>query len=950
MANISKSVDIIFNGVDGLSSPVKGIVKALKAFEQVTESIAAPIAKVVDDLFKLETAAVAVALAIGGLSLNNFKSYEYAIIDLKKVLSPNELPDFESVRHEIDALAVQYGLSTNSIIENTTGFKKAGFDINESMELVNRALELASAGNTTSEIAMNALIRTVKGFKLEIGETTHVVDAINVVSDKYATNVEELAIALARVAPVAKAAGLGINETIALITPAIEVFGTGEESSTAWRRALTKLTDNAAPVEKALDSLGIKQRDLVTGALRPGVDVLHELIAAYETMAESDKLFIASEIFGNRQAVKLLTTLGNQNYVMGIESTAAAVNHEYTMKQVQDRWESLDNQWRSSIVTIEQASRALGGRLAPAASKVIGAVSQLFLSIRDNLEKGAFQPLFSILEDLGTSISEYLLAIGKNLPDVLSGLDYSKLVDAFKGLFGEIQGVFNNLDLTSPEGLKTFLQEVVDTSASAIRATQGIIAQFIRFGEVVVNIIKNFNDLDSSQQVTLGSAAGKMKLIESMGLRVLFVLEQMENDFYTFGDALTRFAGALEIIGNSLGFLETIIQFFADGVGSFSAALGDLLHLDFKGASDEAIGWFRRLNSEANKELSGIGNGIKKVFMGLEAAPNSTEKIVDSLERVRKSTVELGPTMNDTINSWLKDFNKVDEKSSDTIDTVKQSLKDLNKYMGAQSYRPFEVDESALSDWNAYVKSHIDVVEETTDRLRKNSSIVKVWKSDILGESITAPNTGTGVFSETLGAYDDFALSLYRAVHPTLTKLDDELSATANMQDVDIEPPADEKFKAAQALLRDEVKYSADVVKSQYDAMSETVKANSEVMAASLDAISNTYSSTTDSVSELYKTLVSGDLNLSTKSSIQTQIRSQQDQQQEAFELQKKLTEAQIDLIQRRAQSLESGEALVTVSGEGLQPHLEAFMWEILSAIQIKVSETYNNFLIGVTA
>ena len=57
----------------------------------------------------------------------------------------------------------------------------------------------------------------------------------------------------------------------------------------------------------------------------------------------------------------------------------------------------------------------------------------------------------------------------------------------------------------------------------------------------------------------------------------------------------------------------------------------------------------------------------------------------------------------------------------------------------------------------------------------------------------------------------------------------------------------------------------------------------------------------------------------------------------EAFELQKRLTEAQINLMEDRDVRLSEGDALISIDRAGLQPHQEAFMWEILEAIQVRV-------------
>ena len=54
-----------------------------------------------------------------------------------------------------------------------------------------------------------------------------------------------------------------------------------------------------------------------------------------------------------------------------------------------------------------------------------------------------------------------------------------------------------------------------------------------------------------------------------------------------------------------------------------------------------------------------------------------------------------------------------------------------------------------------------------------------------------------------------------------------------------------------------------------------------------------------------------------------------------AGDLQKKLTEAQIKEIEARTRAMQQGEGIIKIDGAGLQPHLEAIMWEMLKAIQV---------------
>jgi len=61
------------------------------------------------------------------------------------------------------------------------------------------------------------------------------------------------------------------------------------------------------------------------------------------------------------------------------------------------------------------------------------------------------------------------------------------------------------------------------------------------------------------------------------------------------------------------------------------------------------------------------------------------------------------------------------------------------------------------------------------------------------------------------------------------------------------------------------------------------------------------------------------------------------------------LTEAQVDYLRAKADSLQRGDALIQVDGAGLQPHLEAFMWEILRTIQVRVNQDGLEMLLGTT-
>ncbi len=67
-----------------------------------------------------------------------------------------------------------------------------------------------------------------------------------------------------------------------------------------------------------------------------------------------------------------------------------------------------------------------------------------------------------------------------------------------------------------------------------------------------------------------------------------------------------------------------------------------------------------------------------------------------------------------------------------------------------------------------------------------------------------------------------------------------------------------------------------------------------------------------------------------------------------AVEAQAELAKAQAEYTKARTDRMESGEALITVDGAGLQPHLEMIMWELFESIRVRATqEGLDQFLLG---
>lgn len=56
------------------------------------------------------------------------------------------------------------------------------------------------------------------------------------------------------------------------------------------------------------------------------------------------------------------------------------------------------------------------------------------------------------------------------------------------------------------------------------------------------------------------------------------------------------------------------------------------------------------------------------------------------------------------------------------------------------------------------------------------------------------------------------------------------------------------------------------------------------------------------------------------------------------------MAEAEIERINAQTRAFDAGDAILTIQADGLEPHLEAFMWEILKKIRARVNAEFSEF------
>ena len=495
MADLRKTIDIVLNGEDRASRQIRQVSSTL-------DRLGPRFATVAQGAGLAAAAITATGAAVTGLVGAGLKqaydqsvAFEGAMIDLQKVLG--DQPEAMAAAKEAALeMSNQYGRSSQDILQSTAGFVQAGFEIEESLQLVRNSLDLMIAGDLQAADAKEVLIRSLKGFQAPASEAGRLVDILNEVSNRYATDVGKLAEGMARVSPIARQMGFSMEETAGLVTPIIEVFQSGSEAGRALRTSLLRITDDSKPVQEALRTLGVEQRD-ANGELRSGKAILFDVAEAFQELKPNQKSFIAGQIAGKEQSARFSTVLDNLEGVLGV-TEAALGSAGSAAEEVSRRLDSAEVAIQRYQTAWQNLGIAIGDQFRESATDVVEGATDITNALQEAVDSGALDEFFEQIRTLAEDFAEELASIAEATPEALERVDWSSLAEAVERVGDAFGGWFDGLDLSKSEELAQAIQRVVDGTAILIKSFATLISWGDDIASFLVALAQRFNQFSGS--------------------------------------------------------------------------------------------------------------------------------------------------------------------------------------------------------------------------------------------------------------------------------------------------------------------------------------------------------------------------------------------------------------------------------------------------------------------
>ena len=254
-------------------------------------------------------------VAMGAVSFNVFKSFEQEMSKVQAV-SGATAEEFKALSDNAKQLGASTMFSAREVASLQTEFAKLGFSANEITKVTESTLALAQASGSDLARAAEVAGSTLRAFGLDASETGRVTDVMAASFSSSALDMETFAESMKFVAPVAKSAGMSIEETSAMLQIMSNAGIKGSQAGTALRRIISEIGASGKPTAEALKDLAAQGLNLADAKDEVGRHAQSALLVLAEGVDKIKPLTTELEHSGGA-AQKMADIMGNTAFGAG---------------------------------------------------------------------------------------------------------------------------------------------------------------------------------------------------------------------------------------------------------------------------------------------------------------------------------------------------------------------------------------------------------------------------------------------------------------------------------------------------------------------------------------------------------------------------------------------------------------------------------------------------------
>lgn len=876
MPDLKKTVEILFQGVDNVSSGVDSVFGNLGRLERGISAVADPIANGTKAILKFEAAMAVTGAAVTAYSVKLASDFDTAFREIATLVDApaDNLAEF---RQSILDYASDSTQSLEQITNATYSAISAGVDYRDSLSVVSEAERLAVAGKADLSETLVVLVSSLNAYGDASSEAGRYADALFTAVKQGQTTLPELAQSLSQVTGIAASAGVDFNELLAAVATLTAAGQPTSQAVTAIRGAISSILKPTKEAQELAASLGIKFNAAALES-KGFSGVLADVQKA--TKGNTEQMAI---LFGSVEGLNGALTLTGKGAAsfrnnldeMGNSTGAARTAFDKMADSADNLGQKVKNAFEGFLIGIgDQIVDEFGGAQA--------ALAGIFDTLGDAVrsEDGPLAGVGEAIEAVAQDLTAALQRVAENLPAALASADYSEFRRGLETLRDGVADLFKGVDITSMEGLRRVIEGVGSAFNTLAQFTVGVGVALAPVVEAVADAVTWFAGLDDE------------------GKKVLGVIGGVAVAFQALAPLVVAAAAAVVALNSAFGKTATLLSAkgaLVTGVGLAAYEFGKWIDLN-----DRLVPGTATLGTK----LYDLKEAIDKLLNPTNEWVEAQELAHAAMSRQIRESQNLRSEIDQMLDSMKPAIATAEERAEWSGKLAESFKKEGYEYDQAtgQIRKLADVQKDAIE----YTRGHVQV-------LRDSAGNIVGYTDGIKGISTSYGDAGKKI-EEATKKSDDFLTKMESIASNERIKT---LDITARVRVANLE----EETKRIQAVLQ---------------ATSNTVTSTGQVLSSGANALAQLAKDDPWGSSKAFR-------------EVQKQVEKENKLRGDAAQLQQKLGEAQLNILQQRANALRRGDPLISITADGLEPELEAFMWQILKRIRVRATESEAEFLLGIS-
>lgn len=755
--------------------------------------------RVADGVFKVGGAAMAAgtaaAVGFGKASIDAGMEFDSSMSQVAATMGTtvDQITDLRDFAQEMGATTA---FSATEAADALNYMALAGYDAEESMDMLPTVLDLAAAGGIDLANASDMVTDAQSALGLSAEETKTMVDQMAKASSKSNTSVEQLGDAYLKIGATARNVKGGTEELATVLGVLADNGIKGEEGGTHLRNMIMSLQNPTKDGAKALQELGVSVYD-ADGNMRSIIDIMGDMQAGMGDMDQASRDTMLNGIFNKTDLSSVNALLGTSSDRFTELSAAIQDSAGAAEQMANTQLDNLAGDVTLFKSALEGAKIAVSDMLTPALRDFVQLGSDGLAEITTALREDG---LTGAMDALGQLLADGIVMIADAIPEV---------VDMGIQLLGALgQGILNNMDVIVDAAIRiaeSAFKAVITALPALVLGIQEFIVSFLtntlgpEIGEAVDSYFQLVNEASAQiGEMIADLAATIMPIVKDIINAVIpflcdlaeVLIPAVQSILEALEPAISAILTALQpVIDAALGALGPIIDLIGTLIEYIMSNLAPALEL-IASLIEAIMPYISEVVSFYLEEFGLIIQFISDVFKGdWEAAWVDIQNIfstawegmqgiltaaVEALSGIGTALLDYFSAMWENISErWTTGIESLNQLIGGALMTVCQGVMDAFATLQENVALIFENIKTAILN-----SQLAETVQTIIDTMKTTFEGILSWLQDIfIGTWTTIWETVKNVFKTIWDSLAGIVKSVFNTVISLINKVIDAINA-----------------------------------------------------------------------------------------------------------------------------------------------------------------------------